>query len=176
MDMADLPDVPRGAQPPKKVNYTHDAVIDQIIARPGISQGQLAQMFGYTQSWLSVVMSSDAFRERLAERRGEVVDPAITASVEERFRAVTLRSLEVLQEKLSQPAQNVPDNLALRAMELGARGLQVGGFGGAKIEVTQVSSGEDRLARLAERLGSFVRQAREPETLDAEIVQESQAA
>ena len=30
----------------QKLNYSHDAVIDQIIAQPGISNNELAAMFG----------------------------------------------------------------------------------------------------------------------------------
>lgn len=181
MDMAEFPDVrlPSASEGPsiKKVNYTHDAVIDQILAQPGITQKQLAAQFGYTQAWLSIVMSSDAFRERLVERKAEVVDPTLTITIEERLRGITTRGLEVLQEKLSVPAPDVSDNLVLKAIELGAKGLSVGGFGPQKVEVPpQAIAAEERLTRLAERLGRFVRVAREEVTVDAEIVQESQAA
>lgn len=117
---------PVGAKPPQKVSYTHDGVIDQIIAAPHMSQGQLAAMFGYTQAWLSTVMGSDAFKARLAQRRGEIIDPTLGMTVKERFTALTERSLEVLQEKLSAPSANIPDQLALRAAELGAKALGVG--------------------------------------------------
>ena len=157
-----------------KVRYTHDAMIDQILANPAISQNELAATFGYTPAWVSLVMSSDAFRERLAERRGEVVDPALTASVEERFRAMTVRSLEVLQEKLSQPATAIPDNLVLKAVELGAKGLGVGGNAPAPAPLP-----EDRLERLAGRLlslqsqirgNTYEAQATRVEVLDAEEI------
>ena len=113
----------------RTVKYSHDAMIDQLIANPRISQGQLAAYFGYTPAWVSVVLNSDAFKERLAERRAEVVDPVLTASVQDRFRAVVERGLSVLQEKLSAPSSAVPDNLVLKAVELGAKGLALGGFG-----------------------------------------------
>lgn len=143
------PAVPAGRDPQRlqKVRYTHDAMIDLIVADPAISQGALATTFGYTQTWVSLVMSSDAFKERLEARRGELVDPVIRASIRERFEALTRRSLEVLQEKLSQPASAVSDNLALRAAELGAKALGVGG-NAPPIVVPQ----PDRLDRLAERL------------------------
>jgi hypothetical protein len=134
-----------GARPPQKVRYTHDAVIDMIIANPAVSQGQLAMMFGYTQAWMSTIMSSDAFKARLANRRAELVDPAIIMSVEEKFTALTEKSLEVLMTKLSQPATQVPDNLALRAAELGAKVRGQGGFAPAQ-------TAGDSLAGLANRL------------------------
>jgi predicted nucleic acid-binding protein len=102
-------------------------MIDMIIAEPHISQGQLAVRFGYTQAWVSTIMSSDAWKARLANRREEIVDPALTMTLEEKFRGLTERSLEVLAQKLAQPIQQIPDNLALRAAELGAKALGVGG-------------------------------------------------
>jgi len=139
---------PGGAGPPAKLRYTHEAVIDMILADPGIRQGKLAAMFGYTQGWLSTVMGSDAFKAKLAERRGELVDPVLALSIEERFRGVVEKSLEVLQEKLSQPALGVPDQLALRAAELGAKALGLGGNQPAPIVMVP----QDHLEGLAGRL------------------------
>ena len=132
----------------QKVRYSHDAMIDMIVANPWVHQNKLAEVFGYTPAWVSLVMSSDAFRERLAARRAELVDPTIAASIEERFRSMVTRSLEVLQEKLSAPACVVPDQLALRAVELGAKALGLGG--NAPPPPVQVPA--DHLDRLAHRL------------------------
>jgi hypothetical protein len=150
---------PVGAIRPTKLRYTHEAVIDQILANPGVTQNQLAAMFGYTPGWLSTVMGSDAFKAKLAERREEMVDPVLRMTLEERMRGMVEKSLEVLSEKLSQPALQVPDNLALRAMELGAKGL---GFGGTNVKVDihnqidlrgAIEEGQARrAARLAEGL------------------------
>ena len=139
---------PVGAIRPTKLRYTHEAVIDMIIADPGVSQGKLAAMFGYTQGWLSTVMGSDAFKAKLAERRAEVVDPVLQMSLNERFSSMVEKSLEVLQEKLSQPALQVPDQLALRAAELGAKALGLGGNQPAQVVVMQ----PDHLEGLAGRL------------------------
>lgn len=109
----------------QKVRYTHDAMIDEIVRNPTISQGQLAAFFGYSPSWISNIFASDAFQERLAARREEVIDPVLKMGLEERFRALTQKSLEILMEKLSKP--QVSDTVALRAAELGARALNIGG-------------------------------------------------
>lgn len=109
-----------------KVSYTHDAMIDMIVADPCISQMELAARFGYTAGWVSQIIASDAFQARLAERTGDLVDPRIRATVEERFRGIVLRSLEILREKLDRPATAIPDNLALRAVELSSRALGYG--------------------------------------------------
>lgn len=109
-----------------RISYTHDAMIDLIIAHPRISNNDLAAHFGYTAPWVSMIKSSDAFKARLAERRGELVDPTITATIQDRMKAVTERSLEVIAEKLAQPSASIPDALALRAAELGAKSLGLG--------------------------------------------------
>lgn len=139
-----------------KVSYSHDAMIDMLIANPRISQGELANYFGYTQPWISLVMSSDAFKARLAARREELIDPAIRLSIEERFHAVVTRSQEVLLAKLSQPANQVSDNLALRAMELGAKAL---GLGTGQQAAPSVPAA-DHLASLAHRLIDLQQSAR----------------
>lgn len=108
-----------------KVRYSHDAMIDQIISNPGISQNALAALFGYTPAWVSNIMAADAFQARLAERRKEVIDPTLIATVEERIRGVTIRSLVVIQEHLDKPA--VKPEVALRAFELGAKAMGLGG-------------------------------------------------
>lgn len=138
----------------EKVRYSHDAMIDMIVANPWVSQNKLAEVFGYTPAWVSLVMSSNAFKERLAARKAELVDPTIVSSVEERFQAMVTRSLEVLQEKLSAPASVVPDQLALRAVELGAKALGLGG--NAPPPPVQVPS--DHLDRLAQRLVALQQQ------------------
>lgn len=109
-----------------KVAYNHAAMIDLILANPGISQNQLAAHFGLTPSWVSQVMVSDAFQSAMAKRREEVVDPLLIATVEENFKALVARSLDVLQQKLNRPALEVPDNLALRALEIGSRAAGYG--------------------------------------------------
>lgn len=110
----------RGVQ---RVSYTHNAIIDALIADPCISQKELAARFGYTAGWVSQILASDVFRARLAERTGQLVDPTIRASVERRFKALVLRSLDILREKLDWPAAQVPDQFVLRSLELSSRVL-----------------------------------------------------
>lgn len=129
------------------MKYTHDAMIDLVVSDPWISQNQIAAHFGYTPAWVSIIFSSDAFRERLEQRKQELIDPTIRASIEERLRAVVSRSLDVLAEKLAQPAKSVPDNLALRALEYGAKGLGLGQQQQAPVHVHA-----DHLNILANRL------------------------
>ena len=67
-----------------RVRYTHEACVDMILANPAVSQNDLAAHFGYSAGWMSIVVNSNAFQEKLAERKGELIDPVIKASLEER--------------------------------------------------------------------------------------------
>ena len=139
----------------KQVRYTHDAVIDEIIRNPSISQNSLASLFGYTPGWISQVMSSDAFKNKLELRKEELVDPQIRLTLNERFNALVGRSLDVLQEKLMLP--NADPELALRAAALGAKAL---GLGGNAQPVVSVHNSSDRLEKLADRLTGLLGQKR----------------
>jgi hypothetical protein len=122
--------VGRGSVPsvrPPKIRYTHEAMADLILENPWISQNQLAAHFGYSPAWVSTIITSDGFQSFLASRKAELVDPELRLTLEERFRALTTQSLKVLQEKLARPADQVSDQLVLRAVELGAKSLGIGG-------------------------------------------------
>lgn len=145
----------------QRVSYTHQALIDLIIEQPELTQNQLAAHFGYTPGWISNILASDAFKEAMAGRREEILDPALKATVKERFEALTIQSLMVLQRKLSQ--DQVSDQVALRAAELGAKALGVGGHA-----PPPAPPSTDRLERLASRLLALQTQVRE-RTINGEV-------
>jgi hypothetical protein len=158
--------VARGIQ---RVHYHHDAMVDLIISRQGcISQGEIAEFFGFTEGWISQIINSDAFQSRLAARKDELTDPIIRASVEERIKGLVERSLEILREKLAAPSAQVPATLALRAFELSTRAA---GYG-ARTEATQVNVNvETHLEGLSENLVALLRRkkAEAEEPVDAQI-------
>lgn len=145
-----------------KVSYTHEGMIDLIIMHPEMSQGQLAAHFGYSEPWISNILASDAFQAQLAKRREEIVDPVLKATMEERCRALVIRSQEVLMKKLSQPV--VSDVVALKAYELGCKSIGIGGH--APPPRTEVPG--DRLTALAERLILLQSNIRKGVTLDGQ--------
>ena len=106
-----------------RVKYSHDAMIDLLIANPAISQNELAANFGYTVPWVSRIMNSDAFQARLALRKEELLDPVIVASIEEKFRALASKSLDVVLDKL---AVTNSAELGLKALEISAKALGYG--------------------------------------------------
>lgn len=161
------PPAPKSTVVVKRLNYSHKAMIDMILANPGISQNQLAANFGYSASWISQVMSSDAFQSALAERTSEIIDPSLTMKVEERFRGLVNRSMEILQEKLAKPAEAVPDQLALRVLEVASRAA---GYG-AKPEAPPVSpvTVEFHLEQLGGNLTKLL-QRKKDEVIDVEVL------
>lgn len=111
-----------------KVRYSHDAMIDLIVAEPWVSQNQLAEVFDRTPGWISQVINSDAFQARLAERKEQLIDPVLIASIKDRLNGVAARSLELIQEKLNQPAAGllVKEDFLLRAADLATKALGYG--------------------------------------------------
>ena len=106
-----------------RVSYTHDAMIDLIIANPMLSQGEIAKHFGYTQAWLSRVTNSDAFLARLAQRKEELIDPTLVLGIEEKMRALAQKSLDVVLDKLT--LTNSAE-LGLKALEITSKALGYG--------------------------------------------------
>lgn len=127
-----------------KVRYSHQDMIDFILANPGCTQNLLAARYGYTPAWVSTVMSSDAFKAAFAARRAEVVDVELIATVKERFEGLTQRSLQRLAEELDKPG--CKPEVMLKAAELGAKSMGIGGHAAPPAPPV------DGLARLAERL------------------------
>lgn len=115
----------------ERVKYSHDAMIDLMIAQPMISQGELAAHFGYTQTWVSRVINSDAFQARLALRKEEIIDPVIVASMEEKMKAVAAKSLDIVLEKLNTIGNF--DN-ALKAFEATSKAM---GYGARQPQAVQ---------------------------------------
>ena len=120
----------------QRVKYSHDAMIDLIIVNPAISQGEIAKAFGYTEPWVSRIFGSDAFQARLAQRKGDLVDPTLVASVEERLRAVASRSLDLVMEKLENPKLCTLDQ-AMKAVEVSTKAL---GYGARQTNVAVQTS------------------------------------
>lgn len=117
-----------------RVRYTHDAMIDLLISRPGVAQNEIAKYFGYTVGWVSRVVNSDAFQARLALRKEDITDPLLIQSFEERLKGLANQSLEIIQNKLDATAN--PD-LAIKALELSTKAL---GMGARPERATQVSN------------------------------------
>jgi hypothetical protein len=147
----------RGIQ---RVKYSHDAMIDLVLQRPGITQNEVALYMGYSVGWVSSIMNSDAFQARLAARKTELVDPVIVKTIEERMETLAHQSLEVVQKKLA--ATENPD-LAIKALELSTKAL---GMGARQQNITQQNNYVVALPPKAESEQAWASQAK-GELIDA---------
>ena len=114
----------------EKLQYTHDNMIDLMIANPRVTQREIASRFGYTEGWISQVVRSDGFRELYEKRRKELVDPTMLAHIENRLEALAARSMDVIQEALD---TNANPEIALQALAISTRAM---GYGAGKAGLT----------------------------------------
>lgn len=124
--------------------YSHAAMIDLIVANPNWTHKQYAKHFGQGPGWFASVLAGDQFQLQLDERRSEVRNPALTSTLEERFRALTLRALDVVQAGMDNP--KVQDATVLKALELGIKALGMGKAKGDDDENKPKVAGLDALA------------------------------
>ena len=132
---------------PKVLNNVHRAMVDTILARPEMTTAELGEQYGFSPAWTNLIINSVAFKRLLEKRRDEVINPIIIASTEERLQAVVNRSLDVIHEKLSKSADQVSDNLVLKALEVSTKAM---GMGQAKAAAVVIES--NHLDNLAKRL------------------------
>ena len=111
-----------------KTRYSHEAMADLILANPAVSQNEIAAYFGYSPGWVSTIITSDAFQAFLAERKEKIIDPVLRGAIEESFRGLVLRSIDILRRKMD---ADVDGNFALEVMKHSSKAL---GYG-ARLEI-----------------------------------------
>ena len=147
--------------------YSHDLMIDLIIANPHFTHKQLAGHFGRKTGWFASIIASTGFQAALELRKGEIVDPSLTASMPERLAALAVRALDVLQDKLD--SKEVSEFIVVKAAELGVKGL---GLGNATTTIN-VNPQAGNIESIADRLVSALQKQREnvrrPETVVQDV-------
>jgi hypothetical protein len=141
-------------------------MVELMVEQPGWTNKKLAAHFGKGAGWFASVLASDSFQLELDKRRGEIANPSLTATMDERFRALALRSLDVLQDKLD--SKDVSDNIVLRAAEIGVKALGMGQVA-PQVPAQQAGSVESLADRL---IAAFEKQrgnVRKPITVESDI-------
>lgn len=83
-----------------KVSIKHDAILDVLVANPTLRRSEVAAMFGVTVPWLSTIIHSDVFQEKLRERQDLVFDIAVVRPIQEKLMGAANMAAERLMENL----------------------------------------------------------------------------
>lgn len=150
-----------------KMNYSHEALADLMLANPTATLAELGAHFGRSAPWICQMRASGMFREHLVKRQKEICDPVLAANIEERLDMAANLSLEKLIEKLSKPEAQVSDELVIAAANFGAKAKGMGGFAQKAAIVLPPPPPVDRIERLAQRLENIHRTPMNQEIEDA---------
>ena len=189
LGIASPPDEPSAAPGPTAsarlpqittVSLTYEQIVDALLLSPPTeTQGQLAKRLGYSQSYLSRLIASDAFQVRLADRIEKSIEPERQAafklrfaSIEEEARGILKNSLRLLAEKLDQPDPDlIPAQLIIKSAEMTSKLL---GYGARDLPGTpQRVDMHLHLHQLRDNLRNL---NQSPDVSDAEIVVKSAAS
>lgn len=131
--------------------FSHEALLQLLIDHPAWNHRKYAAYFGQGPGWFASVLASDSFQLVLDPRRSEVHNPSVTATLEERFRGLTLHGLMALQTMMDNP--KVQDASVLKAVEIGIKAL---GLGVKDPDEEKIPVAES-LDRLADRLTNLMK-------------------
>lgn len=81
----------------QKMNINHELILNWLILNPEKTQGECAEYFGVTQAWLSVIVNSDCFQARWAEKK-MFMDKGIVSLTQAQLSAVASKGLERLEK------------------------------------------------------------------------------
>jgi hypothetical protein len=125
-------------------------LVEWLVVHPGATHAEIGAAYGRPAGWFSTIVVTSEFQDAMGPRRAEIDNPGVTTTLEERFQALVVRSVDILQSKLS--VANPDPLLTLEAAKLGVRAL---GLGNAGRDTKPVEGGQS-LETLADRLTALV--------------------
>lgn len=150
----------------RRAGYSHVAMVDLMIAHPEYTHGQLCAHFGRPSSWLASVLASEVFQSVLDERRHLVLDPTLTATLQERFKALAIRTSNVLMDKMDNP--EVSDFLVIKSAEASVKAL---GMGQKHTDLPQANTAAVPEKSVAERILEAMDRREARNTVEATVVE-----
>ena len=135
----------------EKLKDIHVLMIEEIVMNPSITHQQLADKFGYSRVWVTMVLGSDLFRTEYKKRREAIMNPLITATLQDKVKAAAGLSWDKMLERLTDDTKPVPDATLIKVLEISTKAL----FGDMVETVKKPAMTEDHLDKLAERLISL---------------------
>ena len=152
----------------EKLSHQHVAMVEWLAVNPAAKQSDLARHFGLSMGRCYRVTRMPAFQEALRIRCRDMLDPEVVIGVTEKLEAVGLRALEVLAEKLDVDAEEISENLLLRALDISLRGMGLGGgVQQTNVQVNVTNHLEDLASRMVVLLEHKKREAESTVTVDA---------
>ena len=121
--VAPAPSLPALA-PVGRACYTHGAMVQLMLERPDYTHAMLCAHFARPASWLAAVLASEAFQQAMDPYRHLIVDPSLTASLQERYKALAIRTSNVMMDKLND--EKVTDFMVLKSGEIAMKALGMG--------------------------------------------------
>ena len=121
----------------QKLTIRHEAIMDFLLARPTATYREIAANFEVTVPWISCIVNSDVFQERLKEKQNGMFEAGVLAPLEDKMKGVVDLSLQRLAEKV-QHSESLPELTNTADKLLGRLGYGVpngngGGGGGTNI-------------------------------------------
>ena len=83
-----------------------------MLSNPDLTLGECAKSFGYTQSWLSTIIHSDAFQAEFRRRRGQL-DEHFALGIHRKMAEVSKKALDKLEGFLATAEADADPRLVL---------------------------------------------------------------
>lgn len=109
---------------PAKLRPWHEAIIDMWLVEPQLTQNEICARLGKTPAWVSIIVNGDAFKHAMAERKAEILDPQVRASVEDRLKSVVSLAADKLADRIA--LGTVGNKELIAAIGVGTKGLGMG--------------------------------------------------
>lgn len=153
----------------KKVSWWHQSIVDWELAHPNLMMKDCALHFQVTESWLSTVRNSDAFKEYQVARRAQH-DGNISKGIVHKTQELASLTLDVLNERVAAEREKLGLTTVKDTCEMALKSLGFGqkaGAGPAQQNNTVIMMGaasrEDLIrARAAMRTVRSVEEGGEP--------------
>lgn len=84
----------------KKVSIKHESIMNYIMENPQTPLRDVAAFFGISQSWLSTVIHSPAFQDRLAEKKDVLFHHTVVSTIKDKISVLAHKALDKLNENI----------------------------------------------------------------------------
>jgi hypothetical protein len=152
----------------RKVGNLHNDIMDYMLANPLVKKGDIAKQFNLSRSWLSIVINSHAFQERLAAKQEELFNSTVIP-----LREKMLGIADAAMDRVADEVELMPRAEAIETADKILSRLGWGGkqdsspaSGGAVITQNNFYVGDAVLEKAREKFGA----ARREEAIEGEVL------